>query len=147
MTSTINRPITNLENIALAVTTQFFKIALEQIVPFVQTAQAGNNSHKFDRETGVFQIGHSGEPGFAHYHVIGRGDPEAEFIPGIKLDGPIPGLNFDMMAKTASEQGNEAKVKWNEGDMEKAVIHIKDIIEKLKGNEEFKKYGLTVITS
>ncbi len=79
-----------------------------------------------------------------HTHIIGRGNPEAEYIDGIKLDSPVPGLNFDMMAKTANEPGNNAKVKWKNGEMEKAVSYFKIEIEKLK--QKYKEDGLTVKT-
>ncbi|MBA3284535.1 MAG: hypothetical protein H0U27_05685 [Nitrosopumilus sp.] len=81
---------------------QMVESAFRQLVPIVQTFKAGNNSHKFDPETRITYIGKAEEPSFLHIHVVGRGDPEAEYIAGIKLDGPIPGLNFDMMGKTMS---------------------------------------------
>ncbi len=63
----------------------------------------------------------------------------------LKFDGPIPGLNFDMMGKTMSELGNDKKVKWNDGDMGKVVDCLKIEIEKFK--KEYEELGLVVFTA
>lgn len=143
MNSTINRDYTSKERIGLGLAVQLVAEVYSRIVPISQTAVAGNNSHKFDSHTGTTYLGKIEEPSFLHGHIFGRGNPEGCYIDDVKLDGPIPGLNFDMMAKT-SEPGNEAKVKWKSGDMEKVVSRIKMEIEKLKG--EFKEQGLVVVT-
>lgn len=144
MGSTINRDYSYQEQRGLSLVVELVENSFRNIVPIVQTFKAGNNSHKFDLETRITHIGKAEEPSFLHTHIIGRGDPEAEFIKGIKLDGPIPGLNFDMMGKTLSELGNDKKVKWNDGDMITAVNSLKLEIEKLK--KIYEEEGLTVIT-
>lgn len=144
MGSTINRDYSPQEQRGLSLVVELVENAFRNLVPIVQTFKAGNNSHKFDLETRITHIGKAEEPSFLHTHIIGRGDPEAEYIAGIKLDGPIPGLNFDMMGKTLSEPGNDKKVKWNDGDMTKAVYSLKSEIERSK--KEYEEAGLIVIT-
>lgn len=131
MTSTINREYTHQEQHGLLLVAELVEKAFLQIFPIVQTFKAGNNSHKFDLETRTIHIGKPEEPSFLHLHIIGRGDPEAEYIPGIKLDGPVPGLNFDMMGKTVDEDGNDRKIKWEDGDMVKFVDRLKIEIKKI----------------
>lgn len=144
MLSTINRDYSPQEQRGLSLVVELVENAFRRLVPIVQTFKAGNNSHKFDSETFITHIGKAEEPSFLHTHIIGRGDPEAEYVEGIKLDGPVPGLNFDMMGKTMSEPGNDKKVKWKEIDMIKVVNCLKIEIEKSK--KEYKEAGLVVIT-
>lgn len=144
MKSAINRDYTAQEQRGMSLVVELVESAFRQVVPIVQTFKAGNNSHKFDSETRMTYIGKAEEPSFLHTHVIGRGDPEAEYIEGIQLDGPVPGLNFDMMGKTMSEPGNDKKVKWKDLDMINAVNCLKIKIEKSK--REYEEFGLVVIT-
>jgi hypothetical protein len=144
MESTINRDYTSQERIGLGLIVQLIAEVYNQIVPISQTAVAGNNSHKFDSETGITYLGKAEEPSFLHGHIFGRGNPEGQYIEDVKLDGPAPGLNFDMMARTPSELGNNVKVKWKEGDMEKVVYRLKIEIEKSK--KEYEEMGLRIIT-
>src|ERR1700722_4901539 len=136
MRSTINRDYAPQEQRGLLLVVELVENVFRQFVPIVQTFKAGNNSHKFDLATRITHIGKPEEPNFLHAHIIGRGDPETEYIAGIKLDGQIPGLNFDMMGKTIGEPGNDKKVKWNDDDMAKAVNYLKVKIEKSKEDEE-----------
>lgn len=145
MASTINRDYTQQERRGMNLVVELVEYAFSQFVPIVQTFKAGNKSHKFDSETRVTYIGRAEEPSFLHTHIIGRGDPEAEFLEGIQLDGPVPGLEFNMMGNTMSEPGNDKKVKWKDADMAKAVNCFKLAIEKNK--IEYEKDGLTVITT
>jgi hypothetical protein len=144
MLSTLNRDYSTKERIGLGLTLQLVAEAYSRILPISQTSVAGNNAHAFDSQTGITYIGKSTEPSMLHGHVYGRGNPEACYIDDIKLDGPIPGLNFDMMGKTSNEPGNDAKVKWKEGDMEKVAAKLKREIEMIK--EEYEEQGLVIIT-
>lgn len=144
MKSSINRDYSSTERIGLGLIVQLMADVYSRITPISQTAVAGNNSHKFDPQTGFTYLGKAEEPSFLHGHIFGRGNPEGRYIDHVKLDGPVPGLNFDMMAKTSSESGNNAKVKWENGDMEKVVARLKSEIEKIK--EEYEESGLIVIT-
>lgn len=144
MKSTFNRDYTTQEQRGLSLVMELVERAFLQVVPIVQTFKAGNNSHTFDSETGITSIGHADEPSFLHAHVIGRGDPKGEYLDGVPLDGPIPGLNFDMMAKTVSETGNDKKVMWKDSERTKVVNFLKVEIEKSK--REYEELGLVVIT-
>lgn len=79
-----------------------------------------------------------------HGHIYGRGNPDVTYIEDVKLDGPVAGLNFDMMGKTAGQPGNDAKVKWKQGEIEKVVSRLKQEIETIK--EAYAGLGLNVIT-
>lgn len=114
MNSTFNREYTDDENEGLYKVTQFVKKALSQNFPIVQVFEAGNNSQRL--VNGIVQIGHAGEPGLLHFHVVPRDDPEREYLSGIKLDGPEVGKNFDMTARTANEKGNDKKVPWTKSE-------------------------------
>lgn len=106
--------------------------AFRKIVPIVQAFKAGNYSHQFNSETRVTCIGKAEEPSFLHTHIVGRGDPEFEYVAGVKLDGPVPGLNFDMMGETANQPGNDKKVAWKGEEMATVVHALKIEVEKLK---------------
>lgn len=145
MSSTVNRDYTQQEQRGLALVVEMVEGVFRQFAPIVQTFKAGNNSHKFDLETRTTLIGRAEEPSFLHTHIVGRGDPEAGYIEGIPLDGPVAGLNFDMMGKTPSEPGNDKKVKWHESDMAKVVSCFKVGIERAK--KDYEESGLVVITA
>jgi hypothetical protein len=144
MASTVNREYTSRERIGLGLVVQLVADVYSRIVPIAQTAVAGNNAHKFDKETGITFLGHPGEPNFLHGHIFGRGNPDGEYVDGVKLGGPTPGEIFDMRAKTPGVPGNDAKAKWGEGEMEKVVTRIRTEIERVKS--EYEAQGLTVIT-
>lgn len=143
MESTINRDYTPRERVGLGLITQFIADVYCDIVPISQISVAGNNSHSFDQRTRITWLGKREEPSFLHSHVYGRGDPEYNYIDDVKLDGPVPGLNFDMMAKTVNEPGNNFKVKWGPGEMEKVVTRIK---EKIKNRKfDYSNLGLVIL--
>lgn len=125
MKSTINRGYTHEEHHGLSLVVGLVENAYRNIVPIVQTFKAGNNAHEFDLKTRTIRIGKAEEPSILHAHVIGRGDPEAEYIEGVRLDGPNPGLNFDMMGKTMNEPGNDKKVPWDKEEMARVVRSLK----------------------
>lgn len=136
MKSTINREYTIQEQRGLSLVVERVERAFLQVVPIAQIFKAGNNSHTFDAETGITYIGNAHEPSFLHTHIIGRGDPKKEYIEGVALEGPTPGLIFDMMAKTVSEPGNDMKVAWKGSEMLKVVNCLKVEIEKTKIDDE-----------
>lgn len=144
MPSSVNRDYTSQERIGLGLLSQLVAEAYSQIVPIAQTAVAGNNSHKFDEASGTTYLGIAQEPSFLHAHIIGRGNPQGQYVENVALDGPKPGLNFDMMAKTPSEVGNDKKVQWKEGDMAKVANRLKSEIDKVK--LVYEEYGLQVTT-
>jgi len=144
MKSTFNRDYTTQEKIGFGLTIQLVADVYARLLPISQVAIAGNVSQKLDGETGVTLIGGPGEPSLLHAHIFGRGNPEGQYIGNVKLDGPVPGLNFDMMGKTANEPGNNAKVKWAEGEMEAVAKELRVAIENLK--IEYEEQGLRIIT-
>lgn len=144
MSSTINRDYTSIERIGLALTMALVTEAYSRIVPIAQNAVAGNNAHVFDSNTGTIQLGTSEEPMFLHGHVFGRGNPEEKYVEDVQLDGPIPGMIFDMRAQTTHESGNDRKVQWKSDEMNKVIQRLRAEIESIQG--VYKIHGLTVIT-
>ena len=152
MASTINRDYTSEERIGLNLLIALMTDTYIRIAPIVQSAVAGNNAHALESESGIPLLGVPHEPSFLHGHIWARGNPNGCYIEDVKLDGPIPGLNFDMMAatwqrKTNSEfelqAGNDKKVPWKSGDMEKVVARLKSEIAKIK--ELYEALGLKII--
>ena len=143
MSSTFNRDYSSHERIGLSLLLQLTSEAYNNMVPISQIAIAGNNSHEFHLETGVVQLGKVEEPSFLHGHVFGRGNPNHCYVDGVKLDGPNPGLLFDMLAKTCNEEGNECKVDWKmDGDMERVVERLREEIKNVM--PLYKLYGIDV---
>lgn len=140
MKEVINRPYTVRERAGLHLVLQLVEEAYSTIVPIVQTAIAGNNTHQFDEKTGVTIIGKPDRPSLLHGHVWGRGNPCKQYIEGVPLAGPRPGLNFDMMAKTPGERGNDKKVPWTSDEIEKVVPRLRSEIERLGEG-----YDLTIV--
>lgn len=126
-------------NLLIALVTQVYaKIGLE-----AQSAVAGNNSHSFDPEMGITYIGSSKEPSMLHGHIFGRGNPQGEYIEGVKLGGPIPGELFDMRGITLDVPGNDTKTKWKPGEMSLIATRIKNEIESILA--DYETLGLAII--
>ncbi len=142
--TTFNRDYTLEESIGLNLLITLVTQVYSKIDLVSQSSVAGNNSHSFDPNTGIFQIGNSKEPSMLHGHVYGRGNPNGEYIEGVKLGGPAPGEIFDMRGATPNVPGNESKTKWNAGEMEKVTERLKAEIEKIK--YVFEGLGLTIAT-
>lgn len=139
-----NRPYSALEQKGLSEATAFmiqiFKqiVTLDDVLPIIQTAQAGNNSQSLD-SNGVTQIGNQSEPSMLHMHIWGRGNPKQEYIAGVPLEGPEPGKMFDMMAKTPDVPGNNAKVKWDAKQLEAGLRSFNKIMDDYINTTEFKE--------
>jgi len=144
MNSTINRNYSSSERIGLALTMSLVTEAYSRIVPIAQNAIAGNNAHSFDSNTGMTGLGNAEEPIFLHGHVFGRGNPSGNYIDDVPLDGPAPGLIFDMRAQTSNEFGNERKVFWKSDEVVKVARRIKTEIDEISSN--YKVHGLNVFT-
>ncbi|CAM4761697.1 unnamed protein product [Rotaria magnacalcarata] len=144
MTSTINREYTSSERIGLALVMSLVTEAYTRILPIAQNAVFGNNAHSFDPKTSIIQLGTSEEPIFLHGHVFGRGNPEEHYIENVPLDGPIPGVIFDLRAQSPHEPGNDQKVSWKPDEINKIVHRMKAEIEQI--HNTYKVHGLTVIT-
>jgi broad specificity phosphatase PhoE len=144
MVSTINRNYTSSERIGLALTMALVTEAYARIVPIAQNAVVGNNAHSFDPQTRIIQLGTQEEPVFLHGHVFGRGNPEEKYIENVSLDGPIPGVIFDLRAQSSHEPGNNKKVSWKPEEMVNVVARLRTEIENIQ--DIYKNHGLTIIT-
>lgn len=137
--STFNRQYTLAEQRGLSdVTNMMMEIYKRLGLPIVQSAQAGNNSHSLDKNTGKVQIGSPKEPCRLHNHVWARGDRQFDYIPGVPLEGPEPGKMFDMMAQTPIVPGNESKVLWEPDQFAKGLIEFTNGIHAYVKSDEFK---------
>ncbi len=143
MESTLNRDYTARERAGLGMVLQLVADAYTRIVPIAQTSVLGNNAHVF--RDGVTFMGHEGEPSFLHGHIIGRGNPDAEYVEGLELGGPIPGEVFDFRATKPSIPGNGAKLLWEEGQMELVVPRLREAIEQIRG--DYEALGLRIVNS
>ncbi|CAF3017907.1 unnamed protein product [Rotaria socialis] len=144
MISTINREYTSSERIGLALVMALVTEAYTRILPIAQNAVLGNNAHSFDPKTSTIQLGTSEEPIFLHGHVFGRGNPKEHYIENIPLDGPIPGMIFDLRAQSPHEPGNDKRVSWTPDEINKVVHRLKAEIDQI--HNTYKAHGLTVIT-
>ncbi|CAF1350005.1 unnamed protein product [Adineta steineri] len=143
MVSTFNRDYTSSERIGLALTMALITEAYNRIVPIAQNAVMGNNAHSFDPKSGTIQLGTHEEPIFLHGHIFGRGNPEEKYIDDVRLDGPIPGLVFDLRAQSPHQPGNDKKVRWKLDEMNSVIARLKIEIENIQDN--YKAHGLRII--
>ena len=144
MLSTLNRQYSTSERIGLALLMASVTEAYTRILPIGQNIVAGNNAHKFDPATGTLQLGTSDEPISLHGHVIGRGNPEEHYIDGIPLDGPVPGLIFDLRAQSVHEPGNDKKVSWKPDDINRVSCRIKEEMDHVR--QAYANHGFIIIT-
>lgn len=142
MSSTFNRDYTSRERIGLGLLIQLLAEAYSRIVPIPQTALMGNNCHHFDNNTGVTHLGTAEEPCILHAHVMGRGNPEFAYVDGVKLNGPVPGVAFLFKSYDPKVPGNDKKVEWKEGEMEKVARRLQIEINKIKS--EYLAQGLVI---
>ncbi|KTD01358.1 hypothetical protein [Fluoribacter gormanii] len=137
--SALNRPYTVAEERGLNEVTAMMERVYEKMGLIPQFAQLGNNSHSFDEKTRETIIGNEEEPGMLHLHLWGRGDPEHEFIAGVPLRGPKPGLMFDLIAKSKTEPTNQFAIKWDPKELEIALAAFKDMLSLYLESDEFKE--------
>ncbi len=129
MPTTFNREFTPMEHLGLAVIAEQAERAMRLITPLAQVFKLGNNAHGFDEPSQTILIGNEHEPCILHSHVLGRGNPEVEYIPGIKLGGPPPGTIFDIGGRNASVNGKKS-VPWKDGDIARAAKALKTAMAK-----------------
>nr|WP_238584481.1 hypothetical protein [Legionella gratiana] len=135
--SALNRPYTVAEERGLNEVTAMMERVYEHMGLIPQFSQLGNNSQHFDEITRETIIGNEEEPGMLHLHLWGRGDPKHEFIPGVPLRGPEPGLMFDLIAKSKSTPTNQFAIKWDPKELEIALSAIKNELSSYINSEEF----------
>lgn len=122
MASTFNRPFTPDETLGLSIITEMVTQAYQEVMPIAQSFKLGNNSQSLDMRHKRVMFGSEREPSILHAHVMGRGDPKMEYVPGVKLDGPDAGILFLFESYDKSITGNEAQVPWQKGQ-QKTVSH------------------------
>ncbi len=135
MLTTYNRAYTFEEKAALQLALSVLVEAYETLGLITQVEVAGNNSQSFDAGKGETFVGKPSEPSMLHGHVIGRGNPEFEYITGIKLGGPIPGALFNMRGNDPNSEGNETKGKWSTENLKRAAHVIADKIKLILATE------------
>lgn len=104
-----------------------------------QFSQLGNNSHSYKESSGTIQVGNEDEPSMLHLHMWGRGDPEQEYIEGVPLRGPQPGLMFDLIAKSQTIQINQYAIKWDFNELQKSLDVFKNLLADYIKSSEFKE--------
>ena len=137
--SALNRRYTVAEERGLNEVTAMMERVYERLGLIPQFSQLGNNSHSFDEKTREITIGNEEEPGMLHLHLWGRGDPNHEFIPGVPLRGPVPGLMFDLIAKSKTEPTNQFAIKWEPQELEIALSVLKEELGAYIDSEEFRE--------
>jgi hypothetical protein len=129
MPSTFNRDYSAKEHLGLALITEQAERAMRLIVPLPQVFKLGNNAHGFEASSETVLVGNEHEPCILHSHVLGRGNPEGEYIAGIKLGGPPPGVIFDIGGKGLASEGQQS-TPWQRGDIARAASALKNAISK-----------------
>lgn len=130
MHATLNREFSPDEHFGLALITDLVEQTMRTITPLAQSFKLGNNSHQFDPKKQTIQIGHEHEPCFLHSHILGRGNPSVEYIPGVRLGGPPPGIIFDIGGKGASADEQQL-TPWREGDIIYVALHLKSALKQV----------------
>ncbi|KTD11831.1 hypothetical protein Lgra_1289 [Legionella gratiana] len=135
LSSAFNRTYTLSEQRALNDVTAIMTKVYEKLGVIAQFSQLGNNSHHFDPNTRVVHVGDDEEPSLLHLHMWGRGDPEMEYIPGVPLRGPKPGLMFDLRAKKEP----------NKEELQKCLDTFKSLLDDyIKSPEFLDEFGNSV---
>ena len=89
-TKVLNRVPTQRQYEAVSLAASQVASAFLRLGIYPQLELLGNNSHGFNSETGVMELGNESEPFSPHFHVTGRGDPTREYIQGVPLRGLRP---------------------------------------------------------
>lgn len=110
MKTTFNRPYNLSEKVGLQLSLTVVAHAYEKLNLVGQVEIAGNNSHLFENDQ--LTLGTIKEPSLLHGHIIGRGDPNFEYVLGVPLRGPKPGELFNMRGNDLTTPGNDKKTPW-----------------------------------
>ena len=141
MHTTFNRDYTSEERIGLGLLTELLAEAYSNITPISQTALMGNNCHHFD--SGSTYLGTAEEPCMLHAHIMGRGNPDVEYVEGVSLHGPVPGVDFLFKSYDPNVPGNDKSVVWKDGEMQKVVLRLRVEIDKIQS--AYVAQGLTIV--
>lgn len=140
--SVMNREFTSTERIGLALTMQAVSQAFERIVPIAQSAILGNNSHSFNPETGVTQLGQIDEPCVLHGHVWGRGNIVKAYVENVALGGPTPGEIFELRIKPHEGAGNNQRKPWKKGEAKIVSQRISNELQQIVNEYEQLEFTL-----
>lgn len=140
--STFNREYTPEEWMAVTTVMGLTQIVYGRIFPAAQMCIAGNNALSFNATTGITTKGIPKEPFMPHGHVWGIGNPDKEYVAGIRHGGPKPGIIFDMRGETPHQSGNEALVPWPSDQKEIFIAKMKSIF--LEATELFNQFGVSI---
>lgn len=143
MSKIINRPYNSDEESGLQLSLAAVKQAYTELGLIPQIEVAGNNSHSFNKETGETILGKSSEPSMLHGHIIGRGNPDVQYIKEVPLRGPVPGELFNMRGNDPQTAGNERKIPYEDGKIELVAQTISEKIKlTFENNLLIRKLGL-----
>ena len=135
MPSTFNREYNSQERIGLGLVVQLMQEVYSAIFPIAQAVNAGNNAQQFDKDKGLTLLGTPNEPLRLNAHVFGRGNPNEQYIKGVKLDGPEPGEIFNLRAD-GQEPGNDRPIPWTRTQTRQTVAALKLQINRKKVHYE-----------
>ena len=138
ISSAFNRSYTLSEQRAINDVTAIMTKVYEKIGVIAQFSQLGNNSHQFDSRSRITRVGSDMEPSLLHLHMWGRGDPDMEYIQGVPLRGPKPGLMFDLTSKR----------KHDPSELRKCLVTFKKLLaEYVKSPEFIEEFGDSIKVS
>jgi broad specificity phosphatase PhoE len=137
MSSTFNREYSDAEKSALSLALALMSSVYEDLGMAANTEIAGNNTQSLTK-SGILQIGNEKEPSLLHGHLIGRGNPKTCYINEVPLRGPVAGKLFNMRGD-GEDEGNSAKVQWNEREMEEVANRLVQLLsDKLISSVHYK---------
>lgn len=71
-------------------------------------------------------------------HVVGRGDPNHEYVKGLRLYGPFPGQDFLLRGDPKKRKQGNAMIEWDDRDMKRmGVILDSELRNVLENNDVF----------
>ncbi len=144
MDSTFNRKYKVEEKLALNTALCILATAYENYGMIAQIEIAGNNAQSIT-ENGDIQLGNEMEPALLHGHIIGRGNPGANYIENVPLRGPKAGKLFNLRGDGVDE-GNKTKTNWKDNEMEIiAEALAKEVSNVLESSLVFKGIQITSI--
>ena len=132
MASTLNRPYTSDEVVALNLVLAIVSQAYATLGCLIQVEIAGNNSQSYDPITQTVIAGKSNEPSMLHGHLIVRGKIGHQYVEGVPLLGPVLGELFNMRGDSKNSPGNEKKEPWLPGQIEKVASAVARGIREIK---------------
>eukprot|EP01083_Nonionella_stella_P163517 538434_1 len=137
MSRTFNRKYTKLELKGLYVVASQVANMLTDEGLLGQVYVLGNNSHSFDEQSGKTVLGQVVEPSFLHLHIVFRGNPQYEYISGIKLEGPYPGNALVVKSRyddKSTLDKTAQKIAWKQEEIPIALAYFQSKIKRLQSD-------------